>query len=215
MALIKVCGLTETTGLDAALALGVTRIGLVFAPSSPRLIDLETAQHLAQITRNKAEIVVVLVDPGDKLLQRLATTIQPDFWQLHGKESPDRVRSIWKKTRIPVIKAFSVSGPKDIKDADRYQRTAAEFLFDAKPPKTANRTGGLGVCFDWNWLAQVQPARPFLLAGGLAAQNVAEAIAICRAPMVDVSSGVETAPGVKDPQLLAQFCQAARGTDLR
>jgi len=207
---IKVCGLTEHAGIEAALALQVERIGLVFAPSSPRLLTINTASQLAQIARGKAAIVAVLVNPGDKLLARIVREIAPDFLQLHGSERPDRVRTIWNRYHIPVIKAFSVANAKDIKDAERYARTAAEFLFDAKPPKDATRAGGFGTSFHWELLADVKPARPWLLAGGLTPDNVATAIAVTGAPMVDVSSGVESTAGVKDPTLLAQFCAAAR-----
>jgi len=210
MAAIKVCGITDQEGLETALSLGVERIGLMFAATSPRCIDLTIADKLAQIARGKTKIVAVLVDPGDKQVKRIVDVVRPDFLQLHGKESPKRVRSLWKQFRIPIIKAFAISNAKDVLDANRFSTTAAEFLFDAKPPAQATRNGGLGIVFDWALLTAVKPARPYLLAGGLTAQNVGEAIRISGAAMVDVSSGVETNVGVKDPVLMEQFCTAAR-----
>ncbi|VAV94084.1 Phosphoribosylanthranilate isomerase [hydrothermal vent metagenome] len=207
---IKICGITEMNGLTAALHNQVERIGLVFAPGSPRQVTVQSAQPLAEAARDRALIVAVLVNPGDKQLARIVSDIAPDFLQLHGKESPERVRSLWKRYHIPIIKAFSIGSTKDIADTIRYSRTAFEFLFDAKPPKDATRAGGYGEAFDWSLLAAAQPSRPWLLAGGLDAQNVAEAIRISGAPMVDISSGVESAPGVKDAALLADFCAAVR-----
>ncbi|MBL4616229.1 MAG: phosphoribosylanthranilate isomerase [Robiginitomaculum sp.] len=213
MTVIKVCGITETTGLQAALALGVDRIGLMFAPNSPRLLAMEKAVELAEVIRGRAQIVAVAVNPGDKLVKRIVTNIKPDFLQLHGNENPKRVRSLWKQHRIPVIKAFAVSSAKDIADADRYSTTAAEYLFDARPQANADREGGLGIAFNWSLLEHVNPSRPFLLAGGLTPQNVAEAISKSGAKMVDVSSGVESSNGIKDEGLLQAFCAKVRSSD--
>lgn len=210
MTIIKICGITEITGLEAALALGVERIGLMFAPNSPRLLDMEKAVEFAEVIRGRARIVAVVVNPGDKLIKRIVANIKPDFLQLHGSESPKRVRSLWKQYRIPIIKAFAVSNIKDITDADRYSTTAAEYLFDAKPPADAVREGGLGVSFNWSLLSQAKPKRPFLLAGGLTSQNVSEAISSSGAKMVDVSSGVESSVGVKDTSLIETFCAKVR-----
>ncbi|PHS28487.1 MAG: phosphoribosylanthranilate isomerase [Robiginitomaculum sp.] len=207
---IKICGITELTGLAAALDAGIDRIGLMFAPNSPRLINLNVANELAETARGKATIIAVLSNPGDKLVARITQDLRPDFLQLHGKETPDRVRSLWKQHHIPIIKAFAVSQTRDIADAQRYARTAAEFLFDAKPASDENRTGGFGQAFDWSLLQDANPARPWMLAGGLNPENVGAAIDICSPTMVDVSSGVESAPGVKDPALVAQFCTAVR-----
>ena len=210
---IKICGITEEKGLGAALELGVQRIGLVFAQSSPRLLDIEKAVELAEVIRGRAQIVAVVVNPGDKLIKRIVNNIKPDFLQLHGSESPKRVRSLWKQHRIAIIKAFAVAGVQDIADADRYSTTAAEFLFDARPPANADRNGGLGVTFKWSLLAEASPSRPFLLAGGLTPQNIATAISQSGAKMVDVSSGVESSRGVKDAAMLQAFCAKARGFD--
>ncbi len=207
---IKICGFTEQTGLNAALRVGIDRIGLMFAPNSPRLVNLDLANQLAETARGKAAIVAVLSNPGDKLVARIARDLRPDFLQLHGKETPERVRSLWKQHHIPIIKAFAISEARDITDAQRYARTAAEFLFDAKPAKGETRTGGLGRTFDWSLLKAVNPSRPWMLAGGLNPENVGTALDTCTPAMVDVSSGVESTLGVKDPALVAQFCTAVR-----
>jgi len=213
MTIIKVCGITENTGLQAALDLGVERIGLMFAPNSPRLLGMEKAAEFAEIIRGRARIVAVVVNPGDKLIRRIVSNIKPDFLQLHGNESPKRVRSLWKQHRIPIIKAFAIARAKDIADADRYSTTAAEFLFDARPPADSSREGGLGIAFNWSLLSQAKPLRPFLLAGGLTPQNVTEAISQSGTRMVDVSSGVESSIGLKDESLLQAFCAKVRGSD--
>ncbi len=213
MTAIKICGITEPIGLQAALAQKVARIGLVFAPGSPRALDIKTACALAEIARDKTAILAVLVNPGDKALTRIVHNLRPNFLQLHGKESPDRVRSIWKRFHIPIIKAFPIATAQDIEDTARYQHTAAEFLLDAKPPKEAMLAGGHGTCFNWELLGQSKLARPWLLAGGLNAQNVKEAINVTHAPMLDVSSGVESAPGVKDPARIDEFCAQVKQAD--
>ncbi|MCF6292280.1 MAG: phosphoribosylanthranilate isomerase [Robiginitomaculum sp.] len=213
MTIIKVCGITETTGLQASLALGVERIGLMLAPNSPRLLDMEKAAEFSEVIRGRALIVAVVVNPGDKLIKRIVSNIKPDFLQLHGNESPKRVRSLWKQHRIPIIKAFAIARSQDITDADRYSTTAAEFLFDARPMAGSSREGGLGIAFNWSLLNQANPSRPFLLAGGLTPQNVAMAISQSGAKMVDVSSGVESSAGLKDKSLLQAFCAKARGSD--
>jgi phosphoribosylanthranilate isomerase len=207
---IKICGITETTGLQACLDLQVERIGLMFAPQSPRCLTMKTAPDLAEMARDKTAIVAVLVNPGDKLLKRVVDAVKPDFLQLHGRETPERVRSIWKRLHIPVIKAFAIATQKDIMDTERFSHTAAEFLFDAKPPRGSAQSGGHGAVFDWQLLTDVKPARPWLLAGGLNCDNVQTAIKVTHANMIDLSSGVESAPGVKDPQLLAKLVGQVR-----
>ncbi len=210
MAAIKICGITDQAGLQTALTLKVERIGLMFAKNSPRYLSLELAETLAKQARGKTKIVAVFVNPGDKLLRRVVETVRPDFLQLHGKEAPKRVRSVWKQFHIPIIKACAVSSIGDINDADRYATSAAEFLFDTRPGAGSSREGGLGQAFDWSFLKGKSPARPYLLAGGLNAKNVGTALAVTGAEMVDVSSGVESSVGVKDPVLMQEFCEAVR-----
>jgi len=210
MAKVKICGLTEAPGVDAALHAGADYLGFVFAPQSPRLVTPDAAAALAAPARGRARIVAVLVNPGDKLLDRVVEQLRPDFLQLHGKESPQRVRSIWKCFHIPLIKAIGIAGPRDLQSAERYQRTASHYLLDAKAPKGAARAGGLGNAFDWSVLHGAALSKPWFLAGGLTPENVAHAIAQSGARMVDVSSGVESAPGVKDAARIAAFIAAAK-----
>ncbi len=210
MAKVKICGLKDAAGVAAALHAGADYLGFVFAPKSPRLVTPEQAQALAGPARGKAKIAAVLVDPGDKLLGRVVERLQPDLIQLHGKESPQRVRSIWKRFHIPLIKAIGVADPRDLEAAERYGRTAACYLLDAKAPRGAAREGGLGQAFDWSLLAGAALSKPWFLAGGLTPQNVAQAIAQSGAVLVDVSSGVESAPGVKDAGKIAAFIAAAK-----
>ena len=210
MAKVKICGLGSVDGVAAALHAGADYLGFVFAPQSPRLVTPDAAAVLAAPARGRARTVAVLVNPGDKLLDRVVERLRPDFLQLHGKESPERVRSIWKRFHIPLIKAVGIAGPRDLESAERYARTAALYLLDAKAPKGAAREGGLGAAFDWSILHGAALSKPWFLAGGLTPENVAHAIAQTGARMVDVSSGVESAPGVKDAARIAAFIAAAK-----
>ena len=210
MAFVKICGLTEAGGVQAALDAGADMLGFVFAPDSPRAITPAQAAALAEPARGKAKIVAVLVNPGDKKLKKIVDQLAPDYLQLHGRETPERVRTLWKRHHIAVIKAFAVSSARDVADANRYARTAAMFLLDAKPPKGNVQTGGHGQAFDWNILQEARLEKPWLLAGGLTPQNVSEAIAKTGAKAVDVSTGVESAPGIKDAEKVAAFIRAAK-----
>jgi phosphoribosylanthranilate isomerase len=208
---VKICGLSTAETMEAALAAGADFVGLVFFPRSPRNVSPEQAMPLAGQARGRAKIVALVVDADDALLAALAETVKPDFIQAHGAETPERVAEITRRTGIPVIKAIRVKDAADIASAAAYSEAASLILYDAKAPETLTQAlpGGNGHAFDWGLLETAR--RPaFMLAGGLNPDNVAEAIRITGAPVVDVSSGVESAPGVKDVELIRKFIEAAR-----
>jgi phosphoribosylanthranilate isomerase len=208
MALTKICGLSTVIALNAALDGGAAFVGFMFFEASPRHVSIAEAAALANRVRGRAKVVAVTVDPDDALVARLRAELRPDFIQLHGEESPQRVRELAR--RIAVIKVIPVSGPGDLANAGAYELAAAHLMFDAQAPADASRPGGLGAPFDWSLLAGRRFNRPWFLAGGLTVDNVAEAIRASGAPMVDVSSGVENAAGLKDPALITRFLAAAR-----
>ena len=208
---VKICGLSTRETAEAALAAGADLIGLVFFPKSPRNVTLEQAAGLAALARGRAKVVALVVDADDQLLSDIAREVQPDFVQAHGGETPQRVAEIERLTGKPVIKAIRVKDAGDIAAAAAFSSVASLILYDAKAPETLGSAlpGGNGHAFDWALLeGESRPA--FMLAGGLTPDNVADAIRVTGAPMVDVSSGVETAPGVKDPGLIRKFIEAAK-----
>ena len=208
---VKICGLSTPETVNAALAAGADLIGLVFFPNSPRNVTLSQAKVLADMARGRAKIVALVVDADDALLARIAETVKPDFIQAHGAETPGRVADIERRTGCPVIKAIRVKDAGDIAAAAQFSSVASLILYDAKAPETLSHAlpGGNGHAFDWGLLeGEVRPA--FMLAGGLNPDNVADAIRVTGAPIVDVSSGVETAPGVKDSGLIRKFIEAAK-----
>jgi len=206
---VKICGVRTPAILEAAAAAGADFVGLVFFAKSPRNLGLQEAAGLAQAARGRLNTVAVMVDPDDALIDQVAQTIGPDVLQLHGHETPERVAAIKARTALPVIKAIPVATAADVADADSYAGIADQILFDAKAAPDAALPGGNGVPFDWRMLAAARP--PFGLSGGLNPDNIAEAIRLTGASLVDVSSGVETAPGVKDEALIKHFIRAARG----
>jgi phosphoribosylanthranilate isomerase len=208
---VKICGLSTPETLDAALDAGADFVGFVFFAKSPRNVSLEQAAKLAGRARGKAKIVTLVVDADDALLTSIAASVQPDFIQAHGSESPERIAEIARLTGRPVIKAIRVKDDADIAAARQYSTVASLILYDAKAPETLGNAlpGGNGHAFDWGLLeGEKRPA--FMLAGGLTPQNVAEAIRVTGAPVVDVSSGVESAPGIKDIGLIRKFIEAAK-----
>jgi phosphoribosylanthranilate isomerase len=208
---VKICGLSAPEALEAALAAGADYVGLVFYSPSPRHVGLGVAQELADRARGRAKVVALTVDAGDEELAEIANLVRPDLIQAHGAETPSRVREMAQSTGIPVVKAIKVRTAADIEGASRYAGAAEMLLFDAKAPEdlAAALPGGNGLTFDWGLLGgEVRPR--FMLSGGLNPRNVARAIGITRAPVVDVSSGVESAPGVKDPALIRKFIEAAK-----
>ena len=207
---VKICGLKTTEAVDAALDGGADYIGLVFFPRSPRHVDIKTALTLADRARGQAKIVALFVDPDDKVLDSIVETVQPDMIQLHGDESGPRVREIRKRFHLPVIKAVKVGTSVDAARALRYNESADLILFDAKAPPGTKLPGGNGLSFDWRALADVKDHMKFMLSGGLTAENVGAAIAMTGAGAVDVSSGVESAPGVKDAGMIRRFLKAVK-----
>ena len=208
--LVKICGLSSEEVLDAALAAGADRIGLVFFPKSPRHVGFERARALAQRARGRAEIVALTVDAEDAALDAIMAAAAPDMVQLHGRETPVRVTEIAARTGRRIIKALGVAGSRDLDAVPAYAAAASEILFDAKPTADAALPGGNGLAFDWRVLAGLDLAVPFMLSGGLDPDNVGRALTVTGAPAVDVSSGVETAPGVKSPEKIRAFIRAVR-----
>ena len=217
--LVKICGLTTAETLRAAVDAGADFVGVVAYPRSPRAVSpLRAAAVLegAGMTRERAaKVVAVTVDPDDALLRGIADWIAPDFIQLHGSETPERAAQVRAITGAGIIKCIPVSGAADLDAAADWAEAADHLMFDARTPEGASLPGGMGVSFDWSMLKGRTFARPWFLAGGLDAGNVAGALAASGAPMVDVSSGVERAPGVKEPALIAAFVEAVRAASPR
>jgi phosphoribosylanthranilate isomerase len=209
---VKICGLSDEESVDAALAAGADLVGFAFFARSPRNITLDRAAVLASRARGKAAIVALTVDADDRLLSEIAATLRPDLLQLHGAETPERVAFIRAENRRPVMKVVGVSDAADLTALAAYD-AADRFLLDAKPPRDATRPGGNGVPFDWAVLADFSSPRPWFLSGGLTPANVGAAVQATGAAGVDVSSGVETAPGRKDPALIHAFVAAVRSAD--
>lgn len=208
--LIKICGLSTPETLDAALAAGADMVGFVFFPPSPRNIDYGLAADLAAQSGSRALKVALTVDADDEVFERIIASLKPDILQLHGKETPERLAALKEKFGLPLMKAIHISEPSDLAAVGVYEDTADRLLFDARPPKGAILPGGNGAAFDWTILADVRTERPWMLSGGLHPGNVAEALAVTHAPGIDVSSGVEAAPGVKNIELIQRFVENAR-----
>jgi phosphoribosylanthranilate isomerase len=211
MARVKICGLSTPETMEAALDAGADMVGLVFFERSPRFVTYKQARSLADQARGRAKIVALVVDADDECLIAIAQQVKPDFIQAHGAETPDRIRDIARLTGNPVIKAIKVKDAGDIEGAKAFANVAAMILYDAKAPETlvGALPGGNGLSFDWALLEGTdQP--DFMLSGGLNPENVSLAIALTKAPIVDVSSGVETAPGAKDPGLIRKFIEVAK-----
>jgi phosphoribosylanthranilate isomerase len=207
---VKICGITSPEAVDAAVQAGTVYGGLVFHPNSPRNLDVARAGQLARHMRGKLKVVTLLADPSDEMVGRIVSELAPDFIQLHGNEPARRVAYLRAKFDTPIIKALPVAEASDLAAASEYESVADMLMFDAKAPKDAKRPGGHGAAFDWKILAGHKFNKPWFLAGGLDPENVARAIALSGAKMVDVSSGVESAPGVKDPARILQFINATR-----
>ena len=208
--MVKICGINSADTADAAVRAGADFAGLVFHAKSPRNLASEQAASLAVRMRGRVRLVAMLVDPADEAITTAIAAVTPDFIQLHGAETPARAGAIRSRFGIPVIKVISVAEASDFADVARFEDAADMLMFDTKPPPGATREGGLGAAFDWQLLKGRQFVRPWLLAGGLNAENVARAIQLTDAPGVDVSSGVETAPGKKSAELIAQFTATAK-----
>jgi phosphoribosylanthranilate isomerase len=219
---VKICGLKTEAALDAALEAGADYVGFVFFAKSPRNLSIAEAARLARRVRekSKASVVALVVDPSDRDLDEIAIEVSPDVLQLHGQESPERVCEIARNTDAKIWKAISVATAADIHAVGRYMKSRKSggapdlILFDAKPPPDpAALPGGNGLSFDWRILDGVKGRYSYALAGGLTPENVADAIRLTGAAIVDVSSGVEKAPGVKDPELIRRFLKAAKAAN--
>lgn len=208
--LVKICGLSTGETLQAALDAGADMVGFVFFPPSPRHVSLEAARDLGRQVKRRALKVALTVDADDATLDNIIDALSPDILQLHGKESVARLRDIKQRFGRPVMKALPVETAADLAVLPGYAAVADRILFDARPPKDATRPGGLGAAFDWHLLENLALKLPYMVSGGLHAQNVAEAVRVTQAGGVDVSSGVESAPGVKDPELIRAFIRACR-----
>ena len=210
MTLAKICGLTTPETLDAALAGGAAYVGAVVFPKSPRHLEPLHAATLFERARGRAKVVAVTVDADDALLTGIALILKPDLIQLHGAETPARAEQARTLTGAGIIKALPIRVHEDFAEAEAWEPFVDHLMFDAKPPEGSDLPGGVGARFDWTLLADRAFRRPWFVAGGLSPENVGDAIRISGAPAVDVSSGVETSPGVKDPALIAAFLEAAR-----
>ena len=206
----KICGLSTPESVDAAVSAGAAYVGFVFFEKSPRNISLETARDLAIDVPPGVAKVALTVNASDDDLQAITDAVPLDMFQLHGSESPERVAEVKQKFGLPVMKAIGIADAPDLDQIDRYAGVADQLLIDAKPPKQSDIPGGNGISFDWRLIANRRWSVPWMLAGGLTPENVAEAIALTGAPQVDVSSGVEIAPGSKDLKLIESFLKAAK-----
>lgn len=205
---VKICGLKTDAALAAALAGGASHVGFIFFPKSPRNIAPAAAGRLRAAARGKAGAVAVTVDADDALLDEIVENMRPDMLQLHGSETPGRVADVKARYGLPVMKALPLSEVADLERVTPFLGIADRFLFDAKPPKGAVLPGGNGVAFDWSILAGLDASVDYMLSGGLNAANIGEALRLANPRGIDVSSGVESAPGVKDPALIEQFFRA-------
>lgn len=211
---VKICGLSTPEMIQVAVAAGASHIGFMFYERSPRNVTIPHAAELRTLLPKTVQAVAVLVNPDDALIDDVAARVKPDLLQLHGSETPERVADIKARTGLPVMKVISVADAADVAAADIYEKVADLLLFDAKPPKSmANALpGGNAVSFDWSLIADADPKLPWMLSGGLTPDNVADALAKTGARMVDVSSGVEDAPGQKNEALIRAFVKAAQST---
>jgi len=212
---VKICGLSTVPTLQAALRAGADMVGFVFFERSPRFVGLDHARELAALARGRAKVVALSVDAPDKALAAIVGAIGPDLLQLHGKESPERVAGVKRMFGVSVMKAIGVADAGDFGKAMEYEDAADWLLIDAKPPKDAILPGGNGRPFDWRLAHGFAPTMPWLLSGGLEPANVGAAIGSSGARGVDVSSGVESAPGVKDIDKIEAFIAAARAAFVR
>lgn len=207
---IKICGLKTPQALDVALDSGADMVGFVFFPPSPRHLGWEAARSLGQRVQGRALKVALTVNANNNMLADIVEALKPDMLQLHGVETPEHVGVVRSRFGLPVMKALPIAERKDLSPIRQYAQVADRLIFDARAPQDATRPGGLGKTFDWTLLKDIKIGVPFMLSGGLDADNVGEALRITRAPGVDVSSGVERAPGEKDLEKIRAFIRAVR-----
>lgn len=206
----KICGISTPEAVAAALEGGAGWLGFMFFPRSPRNVAPDAAARLTQPVRGRAKIVAVLVDPDDSEIDRVAQVLKPDLIQLHGAETPARARAVGVRAGAGIIKALPIAEASDLAAAAQYETVVEHLMFEGKPAPNADRPGGGGQAFDWTLLSGRRFERPWFLAGGLDPWNLGEAVRQSKAPLVDVSSGVERGPGLKDPALIRAFLDAAR-----
>jgi phosphoribosylanthranilate isomerase len=211
--LVKICGLKTPEALDVALDAGADQVGFVFFPPSPRNLGYEAARALGDRVKGRAGKVALTVNASDEMLATVVEALHPDMLQLHGTETPDRVVAVRTRFGLPVMKALPIEDRASLSPIRLYANVADKIIFDARAPREATRPGGLGKPFDWRLLQDIDADIPFMLSGGLDVGNVADALSITRASGVDVSSGVERAPGEKDPDKIRAFVRAARQAD--
>ncbi|MBZ9967129.1 phosphoribosylanthranilate isomerase [Mesorhizobium sp. BR1-1-2] len=207
---IKICGLKTDQAMAAALAGGASNVGFIFFAKSPRYVEPAEAGRLREAARGKALAVAVTVDANDAFLDEIIDRMRPDMLQLHGSETPERVAELKARYGLPVMKALPLSKAADLERIKPFVGVADRFLFDAKPPKGSELPGGNGVAFDWRILAGLDAGLDYMLSGGLNAANIGDALRLASPPGIDISSGVESAPGVKDPALIEQFFRALK-----
>ncbi len=207
---VKICGLRDVAMMKAAVNAGAAYVGLVFFPKSPRHVSIDQAAAVAQAVPAGVAKVALVVDADDAALDVIMRDVPLDMLQLHGQETPERVAALRARYGLPVMKAVGVADAGDLAALDTYAQVADQLLVDTKPPKGGDRPGGNGTTFDWGLIAGRRWSVPWMLAGGLTADNVAEAIALTGATQVDLSSAVESTPGVKDPALIERFMTATR-----
>ena len=205
---IKICGLTTPEAIDLAVARGATHVGFIFFEKSPRHIDPLTAGSLADRVRGQSKIVAVTVDADNEQLEEIIAFLKPDILQLHGRETAQRVLDVKAMFGLPVMKAFSIRTAEDLRQIESYDGLADRMLFDAKAPAGSDLPGGNGVAFDWTIMAALDDGVEYMLSGGLTKDNVAQALSMTRAPGIDISSGVESTPGVKDSAKMNAFFDA-------
>jgi phosphoribosylanthranilate isomerase len=205
---IKICGLTTPETVAAAVDAGATYLGFNFFAKSPRSVDIETARNLAVEVPPGVMKVALVVNADDAMIEAINARVPLDMIQLHGTETPERVREVKALAGLPVMKAVGIADEEDLAKIDDYTSVADQLLIDAKPPRNAKLPGGNGLYFDWRLISNRRWASPWMLAGGLTPENVGEAVALTGARQVDVASGVESAPGVKDVDKIKAFCAA-------
>lgn len=207
---IKICGLSTPEAIRAATDGGASHVGFIFFPKSPRNVAPAHARELKKVVDGRAKTVAVVVDADDAFLDEIVAGLSPDIIQLHGKETPERAAEVKARYGRPVMKAFSISEAEDLARIEPFRGIADRFLFDAKPPKGSELPGGNGVSFDWRLLAALDPGIDYMLSGGLNAANIGDALRLSNPPGIDISSGVESAPGIKDTALIEEFFKAVR-----
>lgn len=207
---VKICGLKTEEALAAALDGGASHIGFIFFEKSPRHVEPDQAGRLREAARGRADVVAVTVNADDAALDAIVAAAKPDILQLHGAESPERVAEVKARYGLPVMKAFAIREAADLEKIAPYRGVADRFLFDAKPPKGSDLPGGNGVSFDWELLAALDDGVDYMLSGGLNAANIGAALNAASPRAIDISSGVERAPGEKDPDLIRSFFSAVR-----